>query len=119
MDEKKKGRGGARPGAGRPKSAPILVKTKPTPTPAPVLEEKRFSTEMTSDAKQFLSALMNDDGVDVRIRADAAKALLSAEMRATEAKGKKEAQQEAAEKVASRFAPSAPPKLVAAGGRKL
>lgn len=33
--------------------------------------------------------------------------------------GKKEAQQEAAEKVASRFAPAPPPRLVASGGKKL
>lgn len=33
--------------------------------------------------------------------------------------GKKEAKQEAAEKVASRFAPAPAPRLVAAGGRKL
>ncbi|WP_239142595.1 terminase small subunit [Variovorax sp. WS11] len=33
--------------------------------------------------------------------------------------GKKDERNEAAKKVASRFAPSAPPKLVAAGGRKV
>lgn len=105
MEETKKtGRGGARAGAGRPKAPPVLMTSKAL---------------LTSDAKQFLTALMNDPEADIRVRADAAKALLSSEIRSIEAKGKKEAQQEAAEKVASRFAPSAPPKLVAAGGRKL
>jgi len=33
--------------------------------------------------------------------------------------GKKEQQAEAARKVASKFAPAAPPKLVAAGGKKV
>ncbi|WP_283443983.1 hypothetical protein [Noviherbaspirillum suwonense] len=33
--------------------------------------------------------------------------------------GKKEQREDAAKKVASRFAPAAPPKLVAAGGKKV
>ena len=100
-----KGRsGGARPGAGRPKKEPQLIAS---------------ASLLTSSPAQFLTALMNDPEADIKIRADAAKALLAAELRKAEAKGKKENQQEAAEKVASRFAPAAPPKLVAAGGRKV
>lgn len=100
-----KGRsGGARPGAGRPKKEPQLI----------------ASTDLlTTDPKKFLTALMNDPAADIKLRADAAKALLTAQLRAAEAKGKKEQKQEAAEKVAGRFAPAAPPKLVAAGGKKL
>ena len=103
MTEPKK-HGGYRPGAGRPKSEPMLSASK---------------SLLTSDAKQFLVALMNDAETDIRLRADAAKALLNAEMKAVEAKGKKEAKQEAAESVAGRFAPSAPPKLAAVGGTRL
>lgn len=33
--------------------------------------------------------------------------------------GKKEQRQEAAQKIGGRFAPTAPPKLVAAGGKKV
>ena len=100
-----KGRsGGARPGAGRPKKEPQLIAS---------------TGLLTSSPAQFLTALMNDPEADIKIRADAAKALLAAELRKAEGKGKKENQQEAAEKVASRFAPAAPPKLVAAGGRKV
>lgn len=114
MTEPKK-HGGYRPGAGRPKSAPVLVKVKPEK----VNPHQVVIDTSTSDARAFLAALMLDDGVDVRIRADAAKALLSAELRSAEAKGKKEAKQEAAENVAGRFAPSAPPKLAAVGGTRL
>lgn len=96
--------GGARPGAGRPKKEPVLIASKDL---------------LTSDPKQFLTALMNDPEAEIKLRADAAKALLAAELRMAEAKGKKEQKQEAAEKVASRFAPAAPPKLVAAGGKAL
>lgn len=95
--------GGYREGAGRPKSEPVLVDK----------EELK-----TADPRAFLEALMADGDVDVKIRADAAKVLLMAELRVTEAKGKKEQRQEAAEQVASRFAPSIPPKLMALAGRK-
>lgn len=82
-----KGRsGGAREGAGRKPEPPVLID----------------SVELlTSNPKQFLTALMNDASADIKVRADAAKALLSAELRATEAKGKKEQKQNAAESVAS------------------
>lgn len=100
-----KGRsGGARPGAGRPKKKPDVLDV-------PV--------EQTTDPRKFLTDLMNNLAVDIKLRADAAKALLSAEIRTAEAKGKKEQKQEAAQRVAGRFAAAAPPKLVAAGGKQL
>ena len=100
-----KGRsGGARPNSG------------PKPKPPQLITSAEL---LTSSPAQFLTALMNDPGADIKIRADAAKALLAAELRKADAKGKKEQKQEDAEKVASRFAPAAPPKLVAAGGRKV
>lgn len=98
-----KGRsGGARPGAGRKPKAPMLIDS---------------TALLTSDPKQFLTALMNDVQADIKIRADAAKALLSAELRSAESKGKKTEQAEAAKKAAGRFSSVAPPKLVASRGR--
>lgn len=60
------------------------------------------------DPAEFLMAVMNDDGSDAKLRVDAAKALLRGRADA----GKKEQQQKAARKVASKFAASAPPKLI-------
>lgn len=68
---------------------------------------------------KFLKAVMNDNGTDVKLRVDAAKALLSAQVRRAENGGKKQEQAEAAKKVANKFAVAAPPKLVAAGGKKV
>ena len=90
--------GGKRRGAGRKPQEPVLID----------------STDLlTSDPTQFLTALMNDAAADIKLRADAAKALLNAELRSQEAKGKKEERNDAAKKASTnKFAPSAPPKLV-------
>ena len=77
------------------------------------------SSLLTSDPTQFLTALMNDVEADIKLRADAAKALLSAQIRKAENGGKKEARQEAAKQVANKFAATTPPKLVASGGKKV
>ena len=86
--------GGARPGAGRPPKEP---------------EHLSLST-IYEDPASFLRAVMNDSGLDSKLRVDAAKALLRERLEA----GKKEQQQNAAKQVASgKFAASAPPlKLV-------
>ena len=90
--------GGARPGAGRPKKPPVIVDSE---------------TLLTKDPRRFLVALMNDPAADIKLRADAAKALLSADLRAVAAKGKKEERHGAAKEASGgRFAPSTPPKLV-------
>lgn len=68
---------------------------------------------------KFLKAVMNDSGSDAKLRVDAAKALLSAQVRRAENGGKKQEQADAAKKAASKFATATPPKLVAAGGRKV
>lgn len=87
--------GGARPGAGRKPKEPVLIDSQAL---------------LTSDPKQFLTALMNDVQADVKIRADAAKALLSAELRMAESKGKKVEKQDAAKKASGgKFAAAAPP----------
>lgn len=71
------------------------------------------------DPKDFLKALMNDSGEDPKLRLDAAKTLMPYEHHRKGEGGKKEARQKEAEKVASRFAPAPPPRLVASGGKKL
>lgn len=93
--------GGKREGAGRKPAAPVLIDS---------------SALLTSDPKQFLTALMNDVEADIKVRADAAKALLSAELRAKEAIGKKAERHESAKKVSSgKFAASAPPLRIVGG----
>lgn len=72
-----------------------------------------------SDPQDFLKALMNDASEDMKLRVDAAKALMPFVHQRKGEGGKKEAKQEEAQKVASRFAPSAPPRLVASGGKKV
>ncbi|HYD58957.1 MAG TPA: terminase small subunit [Noviherbaspirillum sp.] len=72
-----------------------------------------------SDPKAFLKAAMNDLLLEPKLRVEAAKALMPFEHKKLGEGGKKEQQAEAAQKVAGRFAASAPPKLVAAGGKKV
>lgn len=71
------------------------------------------------DPKAFLIAAMNDQGTEKKLRIDAAKALMPFVHHKLGEGGKKEQRDEAAKKVASKFAPAAPPKLVAAGGKKV
>ena len=62
---------------------------------------------------KFLKAVMNDSGSDAKLRVDAAKALLSAQVRRAENGGKKQEQADAAKKAAGgKFAAAAPPKLI-------
>ena len=100
-----KGRsGGARPNSGPKPKEPVYL------TLSTVYDEP----------DKFLKAVMNDSGTDAKLRVDAAKALLSAQVRRAENGGKKQEQAEAAKKAAGgKFAAAAPPKLVAAGGRKV
>ncbi|AJY00690.1 MULTISPECIES: terminase small subunit [pseudomallei group] len=72
-----------------------------------------------TDPKAFLIAAMNDARTEPKLRIDAAKALMPFVHKKLGEGGKKEQSAEAAKKVASRFAPSAPPRLVANGGRKV
>lgn len=99
-----KGRsGGARPGAGRPQKEPAYLNL----------------SAFYDEPEKFLKAVMNDSGSEAKLRVDAAKALLSAQVRRAENGGKKEAKQAAAARVASKFATAQPPKLVAAAGKKI
>lgn len=72
-----------------------------------------------SDPKAFLLAAMNDQETEPKLRIDAAKTLMPFVHAKVGEAGKKEQRDAAAKKVASRFAPAAPPKLVAAGGKKV
>jgi phage terminase small subunit len=95
--------GGARPGAGRKPKDPVELNLN----------------VIYDEPDKFLKAVMNDSGTDAKLRVDAAKALLSAQVRRAENGGKKQEQADAAKKVASKFATATPPKLVAAGGKKV
>lgn len=95
--------GGARPGAGRKPNPPVLIDL----------------SLVYEDPEKFLRAVMNDSATDAKLRVDAAKALMPYVHERKGDAGKKAAQNEAAKQVASRFSASAPPKLVAAGGKKV
>lgn len=71
------------------------------------------------DPEKFLRAVMNDSATDAKLRVDAAKALMPYIHERKGEGGKKAAKDAAAKQVASRFSASAPPKLVAAGGKKV
>ena len=77
-------------------------------------------SKMYSDPRPFLLAVMNDPAQDPRLRADAAKVLMPYFHERKADAGKKVQKQEAAKKAATgRFAPAEPPKLVAAGGKRV
>ncbi len=91
------GRGGARPGAGRP--------------PKPV----RTITISKEDPLEFLLAVMQDETVDADLRLRAAEKALAYQKGGKI--GKKEERQDAAEAAgAGRFAPSKPPLRVVSNG---
>ena len=94
---KPKTHGGKRAGAGRPPNPPILS-----------------DLPGNDDPMEFLREVMNDASQDMRLRADAAKALMPFLHQKKGEGGKKDEQATAAQKVANgKFAPSAPPiKLV-------
>jgi phage terminase small subunit len=100
-----KGRsGGARPNSGPKPKAPVYLGL----------------SIAFDDPEEFLRAVMNDSGSEAKLRIDAAKALMPFVHAKKGDAGKKEIRKEAAESVMKRFAAAAvPPKLVAAGGRKV
>ncbi|MEN7529248.1 terminase small subunit [Cupriavidus sp. DL-D2] len=71
-----------------------------------------------SDPKAFLKAAMNDDSTEPKLRVFAANALMPYFHKKLGDTGKKE-QAAADAKKPGRFEPSAPPKLVTAGGKKV
>lgn len=74
----------------------------------------------TADPIEFLTTIMNEPMADLRYRMDAAKAMLPFKHQKLGEGGKKDQKQDAAAKAgAGKFAATAPPKLVAAGGKKV
>lgn len=94
--------GGARPGAGRP----------PKETPPPTPTDKRDPLEFLLDVMQGLC----EPSPDQLKAAIAATQYLHAKKGDG---GKKEGELAAAKKVASKYAVSTPPRLIAAGGKKV
>ncbi|WP_053842944.1 hypothetical protein [Paracidovorax avenae] len=141
-------RGGARPGAGRPKKAAPADAPKPAApakrqpsarkTEAPPLDADGYKTDASWPFGQerplappppkdlsdltpldFLLEVMRDAGEELRTRMQAAQ-LAAPYVHAKKGEaGKKEEKQDAAKKVASRFTAAAPPKLAAAGGKRV
>jgi phage terminase small subunit len=102
------GRGGYREGAGRTPSEPVKLDI-----PVPIADSLAHK-----DPKVFLFALMNDSEADIKVRADAAKALMPfIHQKVGEASTKD--QKNAAAKVAEkgRFGAVEAPKLVVNNGR--
>jgi phage terminase small subunit len=97
--------GGVRPGAGRKPADAVKLSI-----PVPVTESLAHK-----DAKMFLMALMNNLEADIKIRADAAKALLPFQ-HATVENTVKDDKKEAAKKAATgKFGAAAPPLRVVNG----
>ena len=95
-----KGRsGGKRPGAGRKPQPPVQCEI--------------------GDAKDFLEKVVRGEVLPSPAQLDAAKALLPYQHRKLGETGKKEQKQEEAGKVAGRFAPGAPPRLVISDGKRI
>ena len=93
MTNPSKKRGGARPGAGRPKNEPMLL---------PALPE-------TNDPLVFLTAMMNDPDADSRTRLSAAQALMPY-VHSKKGDNLKDVKQDAAKKASTgRFGASPPP----------
>ena len=134
-------RGGARPGAGRPKKQPEAAKpSKRTPATAappevdangykddpkwPFGKQPPAEPEPPPDLSDlmpldYLLEVMRDHTEERGRRMQAATlAAPYCHPKKGEA-GKKEEKNAAAKKIASRFAPAAPPKLVAANGQKV
>jgi len=106
-----------------PKVAEALKKARQPAAPAPKTDPAPTfdlsSALQHKDPKTFLLAAMNDIALDPKQRIDAAKALMPFEHQRLGEGGKKDQKDAEAKKVAGRFAAAAPPKLVAAGGRKV
>ena len=135
-------RGGARPGAGRPKKQPEAVKPAKKPSANPAPSPKVDANGYKDDPKwpfgkqppqepepppdlsnlmplDYLLEVMRDPAEERGRRIQAATlAAPYCHPKKGEA-GKKEEKAAAAKKIASRFSPAAPPKLVAANGQKV
>jgi phage terminase small subunit len=98
--------GGYRAGAGRKPSAPVKTEVQP-----PIVDALAHK-----DPKMFLLALMNDLEADVKVRADAAKALLPFVHQKMGEGGKKDERANAAKRASTGKFGSAPPPLKLVNG---
>lgn len=124
-------RGGARPGAGRkPKAKPEELVPRPKAAVTKRLEPqahggalRRSKEEQVEIAERDMLTLLKDIALG-RIEASGLQVRAAiAAVQYTHTKkgdgGKKDERADAAKKVASKFAPSAPPRLVSNGGKKI
>lgn len=105
-------RGGARPGAGRPRKSENPQKAKQIQVVAAVLPAAAPASEQFKDAETFLMSVVNDKEAAPRDRITSAMALLPYQKpRMGEASsGKKDQQKEAAHaRAAGKFAPPSAP----------
>jgi len=87
-------------------------------TPVPV--DDAIEIPPTADPVEFLTNVMNEPAADLRLRIDAAKAMLPFKHQKLGEGGKKDQKQVAARKAgAGKFGSSEPPKLAAANGKRL
>lgn len=96
--------------------APQAVQTQISKTAKEVYQKPDVQPSASADPLDYLRRVMENEGEDPKLRMEAAKTLASYLHVKPGEKGKKEQRQEDAEKVTARFAPSAPPKLVAVAG---
>lgn len=103
--------------SGTSKSKPPTKAKSRAPAAADLPDDELLEND--ADPREFLRKAMLNGALEPRQRIDAAKALLPYEHPKIGEGGKKDQKQKNAAKVAGRFAAAAPPKLVAAGGKKL
>lgn len=103
---------------GEPEPEPSKRVTQPKPEKEVFVKPSPPAVTDDGDPLDYLRRVMNDPAEDPKLRIDAAKTLASYLHAKPGEKGKKEQRQEAAERVASKFVASAPPKLIAFGGMK-
>lgn len=97
---------------------PASAGARPLPAPGPA--EEAFDIPSTADPVEFLTNVMNEPAADLRLRIDAAKAMLPFKHKKLGEGGKKDLKADAAKTAGGgKFSPTAPPKLVAAGGKKV
>ena len=100
------------------RQAPATAGARMPPAPGPA--DEAFDIPPTADPVEFLTKVMNEPAADLRLRIDAAKAMLPFKHKKLGEGGKKDIKADAAKAAGGgKFSPTAPPKLVAAGGKKV
>ena len=99
------------------RQVPATAGSRALAAPGPAAEA--FDIPPTADPVEFLTKVMNEPAADLRLRIDAAKAMLPFKHKKLGEGGKKDLKDDAAKAAgAGKFSQTAPPKLVAAGGKK-